>query len=144
MKNNKFISNKYITIKEKRTGNIIKAVTIVLYIIFILNLFFLKFNIDKVNGCKIRNKEKENFSKEEVKKEIVTVEKFNNLMENLNLDRFNIKFINVNEDSIELEIFVEDKKQYVNSVRTIENKYNIKDLTPMIYDVEKRYFRVVL
>ncbi|MBD8048377.1 hypothetical protein, partial [Clostridium faecium] len=108
------------------------------------NLFFLKFNIDKVNGCKIRNKEKENFSKEEVKKEIVTVEKFNNLMENLNLDRFNIKFINVNEDSIELEIFVEDKKQYVNSVRTIENKYNIKDLTPMIYDVEKRYFRVVL
>ena len=32
-------------------------------------------------------------------------------MENLNLDRFNIKFINVNEDSIELEIFVEDKKR---------------------------------
>lgn len=144
MKNNKFISNRYINVREKKNNNIIKIVTIFLYIILILNLFFLKSNIDKIDNYKINNKENRNFPKEEIKNEIVTIEKFNNLMENLNLDRFNMKLININEESIELEIFIGDKKQYINSVKIIENKYNIKYLTPIIYEEEKKYFRVVL
>lgn len=66
------------------------------------------------------------------------------MTKNLNLDNFHIKFININEDSIELEIFIEGKKNYINVVKTIENKYSIKYLSPIIYEKEKKYFKVVL
>lgn len=144
MKKNRFISSGYINVREKKVESIIKLVTIILYVILILNLFFLKINIDKIDNYEMHKKENKGLIKTESKKEIVAIEKFNDLTKNLNLDNFHIKFININEDSIELEIFIEGKKNYINAVKTIENKYSIKYLSPIIYEKEKKYFKVVL
>jgi len=144
MKKNRFISSGYINVREKKVESIIKLVTIILYVILILNLFFLKINMNKIDSYEMHKKENKSLIKKESKKEIVAIEKFNDLTKNLNLDNFHIKFININEDSIELEIFIEGKKNYINAVKTIENKYSIKYLSPIIYEKEKRYFKVVL
>ncbi|ARC85245.1 hypothetical protein U732_1564 [Clostridium argentinense CDC 2741] len=144
MKKNRFISSEYINVREKKVESIIKLVTIILYVILILNLFFLKINMDKIDSYEMHKKENKSLIKKESKKEIVAIEKFNDLTKNLNLDNFHIKFININEDSIELEIFIEGKKNYINVVKTIENKYSIKYLSPIIYEKEKKYFKVVL
>lgn len=144
MKKNRFISSGYISVREKKTDNIIKLVSIILYVILILNLFFLKINMDKIHSYEMHKKENKSLIEKEFKREIVAIEKFNDLTKNLNLDSFHIKFININEDSIELEIFIEDKKHYINAVKIIENKYSIKYLSPIIYEKEKKYFKVVL
>lgn len=111
MKKNRFISSEYINVREKKVESIIKLVTIILYVILILNLFFLKINMDKIDSYEMHKKENKSLIKKESKKEIVAIEKFNDLTKNLNLDNFHIKFININEDSIELEIFIEGKKK---------------------------------
>ncbi|WP_454053830.1 hypothetical protein [Clostridium sp. Marseille-Q7071] len=144
MKKNRFISSGYISVREKKTDNIIKLVSIILYVILILNLFFLKINMDKIHSYEMYKKENKSLIEKEIKREIVAIEKFNDLTKNLNLDSFHIKFININEDSIELEIFIEDKKHYINAVKIIESKYSIKYLSPIIYEKEKKYFKVVL
>ncbi|WP_461613376.1 hypothetical protein [Clostridium sp. Marseille-QA1073] len=71
--------------------------------------------MDKIDSYEMHKKENKSFIKKENKKEIVAIEKFNDLTKNLNLDNFHIKFININKDSIELEIFIEDKKLYKRS-----------------------------
>ncbi|WP_291579656.1 hypothetical protein [Clostridium sp. UBA6640] len=144
MKKSRFISSGYISVREKKVESIIKLVTIILYIILILNLFFLKANMNKIDSYEMHRKENKSLVKKENKKEIVAIEKFNDLTKNLNLDNFHIKFININEDSIELEIFIEDKKNYINTVKIIENKYSIKYLSPIIYEEEEKYFKVSL
>ncbi len=144
MKKNRFISSGYISVREKKIDNTIKLVSIILYVILILNLFFLKINMDKIHSYEMHKKENKSLIEKEIKREIVAIEKFNDLTKNLNLDSFHIKFININEDSIELEIFIEDKKHYINAVKIIENKYSIKYLSPIIYEKEKKYFKVVL
>ncbi len=144
MKKNRFISSGYISAREKKIDNTIKLVSIILYVILILNLFFLKINMDKIHSYEMHKKENKSLIEKEIKREIVAIEKFNDLTKNLNLDSFHIKFININEDSIELEIFIEDKKHYINAVKIIENKYSIKYLSPIIYEKEKKYFKVVL
>lgn len=144
MKERRFISSGYISVREKKVEGIIKLFTIILYIILTLNIFFLKANVDKIDNYEMHKKENKNLIKKENKKEIVAIEKFSDLTKNLNLDNFNIKFININEDSIELEIFIEDKKNYIDAVKIIENKYSIKYLSPIIYEEEKNYFKVEL
>jgi hypothetical protein len=100
--------------------------------------------MDKIDSYEMHRKENKSLIKKEGKKEIVAIEKFSDLTKNLNLDNFHIKFININEDSIELEIFIEDKKNYINTVKIIENKYSIKYLSPIIYEEEEKYFKVAL
>lgn len=144
MKKSRFISSGYISVRERKVESVIKFFTIILYIILILNIFFLKANMDKIDSYEMHRKENKSLIKKDDKKEIVAIEKFSDLTKNLNLDNFHIKLININEDSIELEIFIEDKKNYINTVKIIENKYSIKYLSPIIYEEEEKYFKVAL
>lgn len=57
MKKNRFISSEYINVREKKVESIIKLVTIILYVILILNLFFLKINMDKIDSYEMHKKE---------------------------------------------------------------------------------------
>lgn len=136
-----FYPNWFINKKVKEYGREFNKVIILLLILS---------SISVVNICNdwrsIKN------SKEEIRshrKDLVTednsfklIEKFNFVYEKIYEIKDFIKIMEINEDTIYLEIFAQDIKDYGAIVKIIEKNFNIEEISPLKLENEKSYFMV--
>ena len=127
-----FIPNWYIEKKDKTRNKKIKVCIIVT---LIANVFLLLFILNISNKIKIIDQEQVSKNKnnisvlETVEPDIITREKYKELSDFFEENKFNYKNIIITKAGLEIDIEVKSYEEYVNVIRCIENQYSIKNLT---------------
>lgn len=115
---------------------------ILIVILIVLNLILVKSNLD-LYKLQMRDEIEVN-STYKIKKNVKSVDNIKNLELNNVMEKLDIKQARIDNDKIELDIFVENKKEYINVVSIIEKNYSIKSLSPIIDENDKKFIKVII
>ncbi|WP_061994842.1 hypothetical protein [Clostridium sp. ATCC 25772] len=143
---NEFIPSVY----KKRNKDIksiaFKKLKIFMIIVLLINIFLIKDNICsfKDNQTNINEVNELNENSDLPKKNVDTIENLEDLDSNFILESLNIKNIKINSDEIELTILINNKKEYMESVRVIEEIYSIKTISPIIEENNEKFIKVMI
>ena len=143
---NEFIPSVY----KKRNKDIksiaFKKLKIFMIIVLLINIFLIKDNICsfKDNQININEVNELNENSDLPKKNVDTIENLEDLDSNFILESLNIKNIKINSDEIELTILINNKKEYMESVRVIEEIYSIKTISPIIEENNEKFIKVMI
>lgn len=143
---NEFIPSVY----KKRNKDIksiaFKKLKIFMIIVLLINIFLIKDNICsfKDNQININEVNELNENSDLPKKNVDTIENLEDLDSNFILETLNIKNIKINSDEIELTILINNKKEYMESVRVIEEIYSIKTISPIIEENNEKFIKVMI
>ena len=142
-----FIPNWYIDKKDIIRN---KKIKVCIIITLITNIFLLLFILNISNKIKVieqeQVKEKKNSISvvETADPDIITREKYKELSDFFEENKFSYKNIIITKAGLEIDIEVKSYEEYVNVIRYIENKYSIKNLTPNNKDEGNFNFKVIL
>ncbi|NEU03566.1 hypothetical protein [Clostridium senegalense] len=143
---NEFIPSVY----KKRNKDIksiaFKKLKIFMIIVLLINIVLIKDNICsfKDNQININEVNELNENSDLPKKNVDTIENLEDLDSNFILESLNIKNIKINSDEIELTILINNKKEYMESVRVIEEIYSIKMISPIIEENNEKFIKVMI
>ncbi|GAA0125291.1 hypothetical protein UT300019_11930 [Clostridium sp. CTA-19] len=145
------MKNEFIPSVYKKRNKDIKSITfkklkIFMIIVLLINIFLIKDNICsfKDNQININEVNELNENSDLPKKNVDTIENLEDLDSNFILESLNIKNIKINSDEIELTILINNKKEYMESVRVIEEIYSIKTISPIIEENNEKFIKVMI
>jgi hypothetical protein len=149
MKNNTFIPNWYI---DKRNINRNKKNKICIFILLIINMLLLAFILNISNMTKVAEETQRSENNRSDIIEVsppneqskITLDKYKDLSSFFEENNLIYKNIVITKESLEINIEVKNYEEYIQVIKSIENRYSIKKLTPKINSKENLNFEVVL
>lgn len=140
---NEFIPSLYRKKNKDIKSITLKKIKVFMIIVILINIFLIKDNICSFKNNQI-NASEVNEVNELPKKNIDAVEKLEYLDSNFILESLNIKNIKINSNEIELTILINNKKEYMDTVREIEEIYSIKTISPIIEENNEKFIKVMI
>lgn len=140
---NEFIPSLYRKKNKDIKSITLKKIKVFMIILILINIFLIKDNICSFKNNQI-NANEVNEVNELPKKNIDAVEKLEYLDSNFILESLNIKNIKINSNEIELTILINNKKEYMDTVREIEEIYSIKTISPIIEENNEKFIKVMI
>ncbi|GAA0115923.1 hypothetical protein [Clostridium senegalense] len=140
---NEFIPSLYRKKNKDIKSITLKKIKVFMIIVILINIFLIKDNICFFKNNQI-NASEVNEVNELPKKNIDAVEKLEYLDSNFILESLNIKNIKINSNEIELTILINNKKEYMDTIREIEEIYSIKTISPIIEEGNEKFIKVMI
>ncbi|MBU5225317.1 hypothetical protein KQI36_01385 [Clostridium senegalense] len=140
---NEFIPSLYRKKNKDIKSITLKKIKVFMIIVILINIFLIKDNICSFKNNQI-NASEVNEVNELPKKNIDAVEKLEYLDSNFILESLNIKNIKINSNEIELTILINNKKEYMDTIREIEEIYSIKTISPIIEEGNEKFIKVMI
>lgn len=140
---NEFIPSLYRKKNKDIKSITLKKIKVFMIIVILINIFLIKDNICSFKNNQI-NASEVNEVNELPKKNIDAVEKLEYLDSNFILESLNIKNIKINSNEIELTILINNKKEYMDTIREIEEIYSIKTISPIIEENNEKFIKVMI
>lgn len=115
--------------------------------LFILSLFFILISAVNIYNGLMETKEfkktmRENEESVLQEETFIVLDEFNLLYDTLKGKRELIKGLTVLRDTIHLEIYAENIKEYGSMIKILEEAFIIEEISSLIIDEDKRYFKV--
>lgn len=67
---------------------------------------------------------------------------YNYLYEIFKTEEINLKKLEILNDYFDVEIYVDDTNDYKSKINILENRFILKEISPLIYEENKAYFKV--
>lgn len=138
MKKRNFITSNF-NEKESKSDKSDKRILVLIGFLILINLFICKENLTFASQNNLPENEEKVISQQ-----LESVDTLESLLKKINIDQIPIKEININNSSVELQVFIKDKREYLELIKKIENVYSIKSISPIINEMNKSFVKVVI
>ena len=146
MSNKVFIPNWYLDKKNEKTN---KKIKICIVVALLVNIFLfsiiLRFSNKIKNIAHVpSNKNHDVIIEESFNQNTLLLEQYKEINDFIEEEKFSYKNFVITNGNLEIDFEVNNYKQYIEVIKSIEGKFSIKKLTPLVKTGENFNFMVIL